>query len=95
MSYIYRTMSQLTLVQKLDRAISGWWDGGPKDEFRWKITTRGMKDKRGRYVRVGSWEANHWFHVAEGQTDKQTLANARRRLKLRTKVPCRFWYEED
>jgi len=85
----------IALIQELEKPIQGWWDGGPKKYFEWKIEHRHRgHDAKGTFVRVGSWDANHWFHVAEGKTDKQTLGNARRRLKQTTKVPCTFRYVE-
>ena len=85
----------LILVQKLDKAYGGYWDGGPKQVFEWEIEHRHRgTDSKGNYVRIGSWGANHWFHVAEGKTDKQTLGNARRHLTAITKVPCEFFYRE-
>ncbi len=86
-------MEELVLIQKLDKPHSGFWDGGPKQIFEWSIERHhGGKDSKGTFVRVGSWDANHWFHVALGKTDKATLGNARRHLKATTKVPCEFFY---
>ena len=68
------------LRQTLDKPINGYWDGGAKSVFEWSIDGSPMRDSKGQYVRIGSWVANHWFHVAVGKTVKQTLANARRRL---------------
>jgi hypothetical protein len=86
---------ELILVQKLGKAYPGYWDGGPKQIFEWRIEhLRRGRDSKGEYVRIGSWCANHWFHVAVGKTDKATLGNARRHLRAITKVPCEFWYKE-
>ena len=70
----------MKLKQTLDKPINGNWDGGAKSIFYWGIEGSPNTDSKGQYVRVGSWQANHWFHVALGKTDKLTLANARRRL---------------
>ncbi len=69
----------MILRQTLDKPIYGYWDGGAKSVFDWFIEGTSV-DNKGEFVKIGSWGANHWFHVAKGKTDKQTLANARRRL---------------
>ena len=71
-------MLELKLV--LDKPISGYWDGGEKSTFTWGIEGSPATDAQGQFVRIGSWEANHWFHVALGKTTKQTLGNAKRHL---------------
>ena len=53
---------------------------GSKSRIEFSISGPPKKDGKGNYVRVGSWEANQWFHVAVGKTEKQTLVNVRRRL---------------
>ena len=91
-------MANIILRQTLDRPIWGYWDGGEKSVFTWRIEGRPAHDSRGHYVRIGSWAANHWFHVALGKTDKLTLANARRRLLAAAKrhgVTCKFDYKEE
>lgn len=67
------TNKRTVLVMKLERPIGGYWDGGIKDKFEFRVEHmyRGS-DAKGNFVRVGSWEANNWFYVAEGKTDKQT-----------------------
>ncbi len=85
----------MQLVQKLNKPIPGYWDGGLKQVFHWRTECGGGIDSRRKFVRVGSWDANQWFHVAEGKTEKQTLGNARRHLNaLATKsgLTCEFWY---
>lgn len=67
---------------KADRKIDGYWDGGMRDTFDWSIDQR-KEDSKGKYVRVGSWDANYWFHVAEGRTDKETLKFALQVLKVK------------
>ena len=79
----------------MEKAIGGYWDGGAKSRFDWSIKGCMGKDAKGEYVKVGSWEANHWFHVARGKTDKQTLGNARRHLGTalkRNKLAHKFEY---
>ena len=91
-------MGELILRQTFDKPINGYWDGGEKDTFEWSIShNRVGKDSKGQYVRVGSWTANHWFHVALGKTDKLTLANVKRRLSSCAKREgrsCKFEYVE-
>ena len=75
----------MRLIQQLETAIGGYWDGGLKRSFQWTIDSPPLRDSKGRYVKVGSYEANHWFYVALGKNQKQTLANARRKLTARMK----------
>lgn len=74
-------MGNLVLVQKLNRPIGGYWDGGMKDTFTWRIDGVAGKDKKGVFVKVGSWDANHWFNVSQGKTDKETFGNVKRKLQ--------------
>jgi len=86
------------LRMTLNREIVGFWDGGPREVFDFHIDGSPQQDARGRYIRVGCWAANHFFHVALGMTVKATLANARRRLAARAKhagIDCEFTYVED
>ena len=88
----------MILRQTLDKPIHGNWDGGAKSSFDWSIEGSPATDGKGQYVRVGSWQANHWFHVALGKTTRFTLANARRRLSAgmrRCGVTGKFEYKEE
>jgi hypothetical protein len=80
----------MILRQKLAKPVSGYWDGGAKQVFEWEIEGRPKKDKKGTFVKVGSFEANHFFHVAKGKTEKQTLSYARQHLKASTRIPSTF-----
>jgi hypothetical protein len=80
----------MILVQRLEKAVNGYWDGGAKSVFDWKIE-KYANPGYGK-ARVGSWGANHYFTVKKGKTDKQTLSNAKRHLKAVTRVPCTFDY---
>ena len=87
----------MKLVQTFIEAIPGNWNGGPKRVFIWRVAGSPQSDAQGRFVKVGSWDANYWFHVAVGRTNKQTLGNARRRLTALTKragKECTYSYEE-
>lgn len=62
--------------------------------YDWSIEGHVGKDKKGEYVRIGSWVANFWFHVALGKTDKLTLSYAKK--YLRHKCPnSTFKYVEE
>jgi len=52
----------------------------PRLEYRFTIDGTPQRDKRGRFIKVGSFAANLWINVAMGKTEKQTLANAKRKL---------------
>ena len=80
----------MILRQRLAKPVHGYWDGGAKQVFEWEIEGRPQKDKSGTYVKVGSYEANHFFHVAKGKTEKQTLSYARQHLKASTRYPSTF-----
>ena len=85
----------MKLRQTLEHPVNGYWDGGSKQVFDWSIDRlRIGRDTRGVFVRIGCWSANHWFHVAEGKTDKLTLSNAKRHLQQTTRIPCTFEYVE-
>jgi len=74
----------MQLITYTNREINGYWDGGSKNQFTWtlgKIQT----DEKGTFQRIHGWEANYWFHVAKGKTDKLTLSNALRHLKTNAK----------
>ena len=82
----------LTLRQTLVVPVNGYWDGGPKSVFNWSIDRR-WDDGTSR---VGSWEANYYFTVKTGETDRVTLGNARRHLKMvRGAIKCTFEYIEE
>lgn len=81
------------LLQTLDKPHYGYWDGGAKSRFRWTVDSYG-NDHGVATARVGSWEANLYFTVARGRTERLTLANAKRHLKAITRIPCTFEYKE-
>lgn len=82
------------LRQTLEKPVNGYWDGGAEDTFDWEIESEPKKDKKGYFVKIGSFAANHWFHVALGKTDKLTLSYAKKHLKRVTRIPCKFEYVE-
>ena len=84
----------MELRQTLERPINGYWDGGAKQVFDWSIDGQVKSDRDGKFVRIGSWSANHWFHVAMGKTERLTLSYAKRHLQATTKVSSTFEYIE-
>ena len=65
---------------QLTEAVNGYWDGGKKSVFDFRVDGRTQHDKQGEYVRVGSWDANHWFHVSVGKTERDTLRKAQHHI---------------
>lgn len=82
----------LILRQTAAAPINGYWDGGSKTVFNWSTTGSPRSDDRGQYVRIGSWEANYWFHVAAGKTEKLTLSYAKRHIKKISKFQSTFQF---
>lgn len=90
----------MELKQTLNEAIGGYWDGGQKSTFYWTVDepwdTNDPTNYDGQgYARVGSWEANCFFSVRLGKSEKQTLSNARRSLAIKAKnanMACNFEY---
>jgi len=85
----------IILRQTLNESVNGYWDGGKKQVFDWTIDGKPQTDKQGQFVRIGSFDANTWFHVALGKTDKQTLSYAKRHLQHSTRYPSTFQYIEN
>lgn len=85
----------MKLRQTLAHPVNGYWDGGKKQVFNWGIESNPATDSKGQFVRVGSWQANHWFNVAWSKTIKLTLCNAKKHLKAVTRIPSTFEYVED
>ncbi len=85
----------MKLRQILEKPVNGYWDGGAKQVFDWEIERHfGGKDSKGYFVGIGSWSANHWFHVSLGKTERLTLSYAKKHLRAITNVPCKFEYVE-
>ena len=84
----------MKLIQTLERPVRGYWDGGEKSRFEWEIEGNGTqgRDSKGEFVRVGSWDANMWFHAAKGRTEKMTLSNIRRKLGKQTRQGIKIAY---
>ena len=74
------------LRQTLPAPVDSYmWEGGAKQVFDWKIDGKPQTDSKGQFVRVGSYSANFWFHVALGKTEKLTLRNAMYHLRGQSK----------
>ena len=82
----------MRLRQTLEKPVHGYWDGGAKQVFDWEIKGHQGTDSKGEYIRIGSYSANHWFHVAKGKTDKLTLSYAMAHLKATTCYQSTFEY---
>ena len=52
---------------------------GQKKRFEWQIHRRSHKLG---YIKIGSYEANAWFHIKEGKdlSDKAILTRVKRKL---------------
>jgi len=87
----------MILRQILNKPVYGYWDGGAKQVFDWRIDSQPKTDAKGQYVRIGSWQANFWFYVALGKSEKQTLGYAKRHLQAVTprKYNSTFEYIEE
>ncbi len=81
----------MILRQTLKHATTGYWDGGAKKVFDWRID-REYSDGKSR---VGSYDANHYFEVKTGATEKATLGNARRHLSRTTSIASTFEYIDE
>lgn len=85
----------MILRMTLDTPVVGFWDGGERTSFDYTLDGLPRRDRQGAYIRVGSWQANAWFHVALGTSARATLGNARRCLVARAKragLRCAFAY---
>jgi len=85
----------MILRQTFDKPINGYWDGGAKQAFDWSIDGVKGRDSKGEYVRIGSFSANHYFHVALGRTVKETLKFAKQHLRSTAEhrnMVCKFEY---
>lgn len=87
----------MKLIQEFKEPIGGYWDGGVKSRFEWEINGQPKTDSKGQFIKIGSWEANYWFHVGLGKTEKLTLSYAKKHLKSlaqRKNKECTFQYAD-
>lgn len=68
---------------------------GYYDVYDWSTHGEVREDPKGKYIKVGSWTANFWFHVALGKTEKLTLCNAKKYLRNRVPAETVFEYIEE
>lgn len=85
----------MILRQTLEKPVQGYWNGGERQVFDWMIDGSPRIDAKGQFVKIGSWGANHWYHVALGKTEKLTLRNAKLHLLAITRMPSKFEYIEE
>jgi hypothetical protein len=64
---------------KLKNPISGYWDGGKKDHFVFTPESE-LYPVEGQQ-KWGCYEANNWFRVKIGKTDKLSVKYAMQHLK--------------
>lgn len=72
----------MKVIVTLKNKINGYWDGGEKKQFEIELdreldgTLHIKNDKKGNFIKVHCYGANHWWHVAVGKTERQTLSYA-------------------
>ncbi len=81
----------MILRQTLEYPIDGYWNGGKKQVFDWRVA-HNFSDARSR---ISCWTANHYFEVATGNTEKLTLSYAKQHLKAATCIAATFEYIEE
>lgn len=71
------------IVVKLEKPVSGYWDGGSKNYFEFEIDMYKMDKHPGPDVTLkwGSWGANFWFNCGSGRSWKEAASIAKRRLE--------------
>lgn len=72
---VWYMLLRVTLSKPIDSPFE--WDGGPKQTFEFSID----REYADGFSRVGSWSANRWYEVRTGRTEKETLANLKRKLR--------------
>ncbi len=81
--------TQYQIELQFTEPISGYWDGGKKSALYFSIDGEPQKDKKGYFIKVGSWDANYWFYVGAGKTklqnEKQVLSSAIKKIKSQIK----------
>jgi len=84
------TKINMKLIQQLEKPIQRFWNKSAKSRFEWTIEGLPKTDAKGQFIRIGSYDANFWFHISLGKTEKATLLNARRYIAARNASPCTF-----
>lgn len=83
----------LYLRQKWSKPVTGALGAGPYTTWDWSIDRRWPD-----VTRVGSWQANYYFPVATGKSDRDTLSHAKQALVARARrveETCTFEYIEE
>ena len=84
----------MKLVLKLEKPISGYWNGGTRTEFEFAIEST-SEDSKGPFCRIGCFDANYWFHVDGKGSEKKILSNVKRKFAARLQGVKHAWkYEE-
>lgn len=89
-----KTEKPMQLKVTLSNPVGGYWDGGKKDTFYFKVD----QDFSDGMSQVGSWEANAFKEVKTGKSEKSTLAKIRPFLikwVWRLGVTAKFDYVDD
>ncbi len=60
------------LILETKEPIQGYWDGGSKSMFKFEPELR--QDKKGIYVKWGSWGANFWYTCGFGRSWKHAAS---------------------
>ena len=82
----------MILKQTLSHTVDDCWGGSKEQVFNWVINGQPCQNNKGRFVRIGCWALNHWFYVAQGKTEKQTLSYAKQHLRATTRIASTFEY---
>ncbi|SRR6266487_2578121 len=86
---VTRVTPKLLLRVTLEKAVNSYeWDGGKMQVFDWEVQHEYSDGKS----RVGSIDANRWYEVATGRTEKETLCNAKKHIRAilkRHRVPIK------
>lgn len=83
----------MRLKVTMKEPVGGYWDGGKKSEFFFEIEPFPFQEG---FTKIGSWAANHFFHVKTGKTEKLTLSYAKKHLWASMNVkPLSIEYVED
>lgn len=69
------------IILETSEPISGYWDGGRKSFFRFEPELH--KDKKGYFVKWGSWAMNFYFTVGFGRSWKHAASIAAKWMQKR------------
>lgn len=94
MNLMPRTIRYPEIEVIFKEPISGYWDGGKQSDFTFTPTfveTYSKEFKPNAIIRWGSFGANFYFHAKSGQSWKQAISIAKRKLLrlVQTDVPIK------